>query len=464
MARNYKGYQLIKRGKSFQIRINNKGQTYFYTYHPSEKLTPSKQYAEAEKEAIRLRDRIRSGYAGTIPLFKDYAEYILETKKSLLIKRSTQNGYKYILRRIIDEFGDVPMDTITPERINRFFVKLKKDTANIPSSAYAIEGKLKDYIATKTITIKKLSEMASICNNTASLAVNGKTVSMNTAQSICDALGIDLNDFFMCIDNKRTLANKTIIEHRRLLNSILNQAVTEKIIETNPMVATVAPKKKKSKPNYYQPDEVSAIWQSINEEPLRWKVIISLLIVTGCRRAEIAGLRWDNILWDHRIIRINTQSLYNEDDGAYIEESTKADDDKYVQFDEYTFTLLRQYYDEFRANMQALGLKEKEYPKFCFFQTKNPDKPILPSTINSHLRSFSKKHGFRNINPHSLRHSLASALIFEGVDVSAIQRQLGHKQESTTRGIYVHEIQEYQAKVAAKIPTIFKHEKDESDG
>lgn len=457
MPRNYKGYQVIPRNKSYQLRINYKGQTYFYTYHPPEGLTPSKQRAAAEKEAARLRDLIHSGYAATVPTFREYANYVLDAKKSLALKKSTQNGYKYILRRIDDEFGDDTLDQITPARLNQFYMKLKKDTKNIDSAAEAKGENLRNYLREHSMTIKRLSETASIAPNTASLAVNGKRISLHTAEAICDALSLNMDDYFTIINKQTTLSTETVTAHIRLINAIMNQAVREKLIETNPVGATIKPKKKKSRPNYYQPEEVSAIWKCIGDEPLKWQVIISLLIITGCRRAEIAGLKWENVLWGHNLLRINSQALYNEDDGIYNEESTKTDDVKYVQIDDYTAKLLRKYYEQFCNDMKALGLKKQEYPKFCFFQTKDISKPMHPSTINDHLRTFSKKHGFRNINPHSLRHSLASALIAEGVDENTVSSQLGHKQVATTRQIYVHEIQEYQAKVAKKLPNIYQH-------
>lgn len=174
MSKNYKGYQIIPRGKSYQLRINHQGQTYFHTYHPPEGLTPSKQRAAAEKEAIRLRDLICSGYAATVPTFQEYANYVLDAKKSLTLKKSTQNGYKYILRRIDDEFGNDTLDKITPARLNQFYIKLRKDTTNINSSVEAKGTLLRNYLNEQSITIKHLSEIASIASNTASLAVNGK--------------------------------------------------------------------------------------------------------------------------------------------------------------------------------------------------------------------------------------------------------------------------------------------------
>lgn len=244
MPKNYKGYQVILRGKSYQLRINYKGQTYFYTYHPPEGLTPSKQRAAAEKEAARLRDLIHSGYAATVPTFREYANYVLEAKKSLALKKSTQNGYKYILRRINDEFGDHTLDQITPARLNQFYVKLKKDTKNIDSAAKAKGENLRNYLREQSITIKRLSEIASIAPNTTSLAVNGKRVSLHTTEAICSALSLNLNNYFSIINKQTTPSTETVTAHIRLINAIMNQAVREKLIETNPVEATIKPKKK----------------------------------------------------------------------------------------------------------------------------------------------------------------------------------------------------------------------------
>lgn len=81
--------------------------------------------------------------------------------------------------------------------------------------------------------------------------------------------------------------------------------------------------------------------------------------------------------------------------------------------------------------------------------------PMHPSSINRFLTRFSEKYGFRKINPHALRHSLASALIADGVDVYVVSKQLGHKRESTPREIYAHQINDHQAKVAERIPEIY---------
>ena len=49
-----------------------------------------------------------------------------------------------------------------------------------------------------------------------------------------------------------------------------------------------------------------------------------------------------------------------------------------------------------------------------------------------------EKYGLPHLNAHAFRHSVASALIFAGVDPVSVSRRLGHNQVSTTTNIYAH--------------------------
>lgn len=452
--KHYKGYSIDKRSESYRIRISYKGKTHTFTYHAPSNLTESKQYAAAEKEAIRLRDLIQAGYISTMPSFRSYAEYVIETKKKSNKKRSTIKQYSYLLPRLIDEFGNDPLDRITPQRLNKFYSRLAESHTFSPASAVAKSDLLQKYIETKNISYKYIHETGQIGKNTVSLAIRGTKVSIETAQKICNVLDLNINEYFYVITNAKPLSNKTIHEHIRLLNTIMNTALKERIIDFNPVTASELPERKQKQVNYYQPNEITEIWNCLDNEDLRWRVICTLLIVTGCRRGEVAGLKWSAFLWDYNLIRINHEVLY-DDEGIYTEDSTKNVDEKYVQIDPETKELVLEYRQQFESDMRTLQIPKENWPEYCFYQISNPSKPIHPSSINSFFERFSSKYGFKKINPHSLRHSLASALIADGVDTSAVSMQLGHKQKSTTLEIYGHQIREHQAKIAARIPQIY---------
>lgn len=68
-------------------------------------------------------------------------------------------------------------------------------------------------------------------------------------------------------------------------------------------------------------------------------------------------------------------------------------------------------------------------------------------SIRLMLRKYSKEAGIqRNITPHMFRHSFATYLIEEGVDISCVQQILGHSSIKTTQ-IYIHIAAKKQAEI-----------------
>lgn len=63
---------------------------------------------------------------------------------------------------------------------------------------------------------------------------------------------------------------------------------------------------------------------------------------------------------------------------------------------------------------------------------------IAPGYITRYFPEFLKKHGLRKIRFHDLRHSCASLLYSNGVNLRDIQEWLGHSDISTTSNIYTH--------------------------
>ena len=77
-----------------------------------------------------------------------------------------------------------------------------------------------------------------------------------------------------------------------------------------------------------------------------------------------------------------------------------------------------------------------------------------PDSVNIWLRSFSKRHGLPHINAHALRHSAASLLIGNDVDIVTVSKQLGHKDVTTTENIYAHLLEKNRAKAPESIADV----------
>ncbi len=91
--------------------------------------------------------------------------------------------------------------------------------------------------------------------------------------------------------------------------------------------------------------------------------------------------------------------------------------------------------------------------------TRSDGSPIVPTDINSWLKWFSKRHDLPHINPHAFRHTAASVMISNGVDVLTVSKTLGHSDANTTLGVYAHEIEEAKAKASECIADVILRKK-----
>ena len=221
------------------------------------------------------------------------------------------------------------------------------------------------------------------------------------------------------------------------------------LVPYNAASKATPPKAAKPDPNYFQPEQIDAIWDSLETEPLKWQVIVHLLAITGCRRGEIMGLRWDRVDLTNSQIKIDTNLLYSskreEGDKIYVD-STKTDSSyRFIKLPPETMQLLKEYHREYLQNKLLLG---KRWNDTGFLFTKSDGTPMFPDSITAWLSKFAKRHNLPHINPHAFRHSMASILIQNGQDIVSVSKRLGHAQTSTTANIYAHIIAEADERAA----------------
>ena len=71
-----------------------------------------------------------------------------------------------------------------------------------------------------------------------------------------------------------------------------------------------------------------------------------------------------------------------------------------------------------------------------------------PEDVNSILNKLCDRHGFPHIHPHTFRHTAASIMLSNGVDVLTVSKMLGHADVSTTLDTYGHAIEEAKRRAA----------------
>ena len=103
----------------------------------------------------------------------------------------------------------------------------------------------------------------------------------------------------------------------------------------------------------------------------------------------------------------------------------------------FVISLIKEYklwYDEQKALYGELWINSDR----LFVQ--NDGKPMHPSTISKWFVKFIKECGLPEISFHGLRHTNATLLISQNIDVAVVAARLGHAQISTTFNFYVHPV------------------------
>lgn len=198
------------------------------------------------------------------------------------------------------------------------------------------------------------------------------------------------------------------------------------------------PKLQRKEAETFQPEEIEKIRDCLESEPLKWKTLTHLLMITGARRGEVVGLEWSKIDWEHSQVLIDKALLYSTLSGVYAD-TTKTHTARFVKLPEETMQLLRQY------RLWWLELRIKNGDRWMegdYLFVRDDGAPIHPDTVTDWLNRFAKRHGLPNIHPHKFRHSMESLLYFNGVDSITISKRLGHAKVSTTTDIYSHLIKQ----------------------
>ncbi len=251
------------------------------------------------------------------------------------------------------------------------------------------------------------------------------------------------------IDGKSEgLASKTVDHHHKLLSKIFKDAVHWQLIPYSPVDRIKPPKVTKKDPIYYNESEIKSLLKALDDEPIKYKLIFHLLIFTGARRGEVLGLEWKHIDFKNKEIKIEQSLSYVPKQGTFIKSTKTEKSNRRVTITDSLIKLLNEYSNW--QEEQRLDFSEVNF-KTDFIFTDEEGKHILPDTVNRWFTRFLKRKDLLHINIHGLRHTNATLLISQGLDIQIVSSRLGHAQTSTTLNIYSHLLRKSDVEAANKL-------------
>ncbi len=245
---------------------------------------------------------------------------------------------------------------------------------------------------------------------------------------------------------KKPLSGKTILEHHRLLRAMLHKAVYWQLIVANPAERVQAPKARKPKRRSYDDEQTKILLENLEKlsiEETKYKVAIILTVFTGVRLGELMGLEWQDIDFKNGIISINRSSQYLSDMGVFTKTPKTESSIREIAIPEFIISLLEEYklwYEEQKSIYGELWTNSDR----LFVQADG--KPMHPSSISKWFVKYVSTIGLPVINFHGLRHTNASLLVAQNVDIAVVSARLGHAQISTTLDFYVHPLLSHNRK------------------
>lgn len=210
------------------------------------------------------------------------------------------------------------------------------------------------------------------------------------------------------------------------LSSYCNFLVKQGNLKENPVKKIYRPKEKKRLPEFYEKEALDAYFTKESEPgyaPLRNRLILMMLYATGMRRAEIAGLKLQDLDEGRKILRVTGKG--NKEREIPI----------IPVLYENILVYLQQRNNLYPHNRDSFFLTEKG--ETLYVQIVNT---IVRQELAG-LKGFSGKK-----SPHVLRHSFATHLLNDGADLNSIKEVLGHSSLAATQ-VYTHNSFEQLKKV-----------------
>lgn len=223
--------------------------------------------------------------------------------------------------------------------------------------------------------------------------------------------------FIAYLNIELKIEKRSINRKLSAIRSFFKYLLDNAYIKENKAVYINTPKFEKPLPNYLTKEDIDKIRDVIDMKKitgLRDRAIIELLYSSGIRSMELLDLTEYMIDFNERELRVIGKG--NKERITFFSSNAK----KYLL--EY---------------IERKKIEYKKYNKNELFVNKNGDK-LDPRSLRRLISNYAKKANLnKEVTPHIFRHSFATELLNQGVDIRYVQELLGHSTIETTQ-FYTH--------------------------
>ena len=247
-----------------------------------------------------------------------------------------------------------------------------------------------------------------------------------------------LNDKLNERDADKRLSARTISYHRTLLRMSLGQALKWGLVSRNVAALVDAPRVERFEIQPIDQQQAQTFLDAIKSE--RLEALFTVALSLGLRRGEALGLRWQDVDFENRTMRV-CQQLHRVGKKLVFDEPKTKTSRRVLSLPNSLVSRLREHRTKQLEEKLSAGPEWKE--NGLVFTT-SLGKPIDPRNVKRSLDRILEKAKLPHFRVHDLRHFCASLLLAQGVELKVVSQILGHTQISITADIYTHVLPQTQ--------------------
>ena len=249
-------------------------------------------------------------------------------------------------------------------------------------------------------------------------------------------------------DGKTGLSPRTVHHVHTCLHRAFRDAVRWNRLFRNPVDAADPPRVSgpgDREMKTWSAGQVRAFLAATKDDRLHplWR----LLCLTGMRRGEVLGVRWEDIDFEAARLAVR-RSLIPLGGEVIVSEPKTARGRRSIALDVETVEVLKAQAARQLSEQQAHGEGWTDSGYLC---TKEDGEPFHPEVVSRSFRQAVKKAMLPMIRPHDLRHTHATLALQAGIHPKVVSERLGHANISITLDTYSHAIPAMQEEAAERI-------------
>ena len=241
----------------------------------------------------------------------------------------------------------------------------------------------------------------------------------------------------------KTLADSMVRGVHMMLHEALDTAVKERLIAKNPTNGTTVPKCNYPEKQILGDNQLETFLEAIKGHEY-WCDFFYVEVMTGLRRGEICGLKWQDINFEENKLQVKRSVSVKKGGGVSIGETKTEAGVRCIQMPPSVAELLK--------SKKQTAITEWVFPHFL-----HPEQPISPASAYRKLKVILKNAELPLIRFHDLRHTFATHATQGGVDPKTLAGILGHTNASFTLDTYTHVTSDMQKSASLVVGNMMKN-------